>query len=57
MEGIAHAGENIPKVYRMTYGQFWIDKKGNLVLQPIKRTPDMMGMDAIRSMAGDLENK
>jgi hypothetical protein len=48
-EGIVDApgGEKIPKVYRMTYGQFWIDSQGNLLLQPIKRTSDMLGMEGM----------
>ncbi|MEK8018437.1 MAG: hypothetical protein VSS75_016325 [Candidatus Parabeggiatoa sp.] len=52
-----HEGQKIPKVYRMTYGQFWIDKKGNLVLQPIKRMSNMGGSDGMSGVATDFESK
>ncbi|RKZ92967.1 MAG: hypothetical protein DRR19_02660 [Candidatus Parabeggiatoa sp. nov. 1] len=48
--------ENIKqKPPQMTYGRFWIDKDGNLVLCPSNSKPGTPGTDSMSDMMGDNE--
>ena len=64
MIGIASMYGIPPEGYQMTFGRFWIDKEGNLILYPsnnlfymwgMNKTEDENRREAIKSMKDNLE--